>query len=179
MYLHMESHLYYSYGSYYMLIIIPNHQFGLPNIMHTAFRFCSTDFIIIYCVVVFNLISTIFYFDRYQQILAVNTGLAAVKEIYPATLTNYPCCPTASSRCLMTVGSSLYGQIEQRLTTQVVLRQTGRCKAGRPKYQPVIVTDLSVGCHCAVPYVEPDNLPEEDRLMEAKTQLSNEVTDRD
>ena len=146
--------------------------------MHTAFRSCSTDLIIFYCVVVFN-INCFLRCDRYQQILAVNTDLTSVKEIYPATLTNYPCCPTASSRCLMTVGSSLYGQIEQRLTTQVVLRQTGRCKAGRPKYQPVIVTDLSVGCHCAVPYVKPDNLPEEDRLMEAKTQPSNEVTDRD
>ena len=146
--------------------------------MRTAFHSCSTDSILIYYVVVFN-INCFLCCDRYQQILAVNTGLTAVKEIYPATLTNYPCCPTASSRCLMTVGSSLYGQIEQRLTTQVVLRQTGRCKAGRPKYQPVIVTDLSVGCHCAVPYVEPDNLPEEDRLMEAKTQPSNEVTDRD
>ena len=58
-YMHMGSHLYHMDNI--ILIIIPNHQFGLLNIMHTAFRSCSTDLIVIYCVVVFNLISIVFY----------------------------------------------------------------------------------------------------------------------
>lgn len=118
----------------------------------------------------------IYFLFRYEQTLKSNLDLTQVRRIYPAALTNYPCCPSVTRDCRMLTTGDIVGRAEQQITSRVILRETGRCKRGRSLYEPVVVTDLSIGCHCAVPYVEPDNVPEEDRLLKVEPESTLNTT---
>lgn len=70
------------------------------------------------------------------------------RKIYPDTLSHQKCCPMPNNRCTMGVG---LGRPEGLNPSTIILKDTGACSNGRRVYEPVIVTDLSVGCHCAYP----------------------------